>query len=166
MSHPRIHLPGLLYPTPTTTLHHYYEPSDPYAALLSSQVSPLHVHGLPDHSASNHPMSPIAALSRYPSARWALSHPRLSKLRLSLSGSPVSSGRIKFISYGLVVHLLLLPTSPHDDAVTFGYRPESACLRGTLTLLTLHAHGRTKGGFIRHRHNTVGDKPRPYVGGM
>ena len=46
-------------------------------------------------------------------------------------------------SYGLVVHLQLLPTLPYGNAVTFGYRPESACLEGTRTLPTIHAHRRT-----------------------
>ena len=46
-------------------------------------------------------------------------------------------------SYGLVVHLLLLPTPPHGDAVSFGYKPESVCLKGTLTPLTLFAFSRT-----------------------
>jgi hypothetical protein len=36
-----------------------------------------------------------------------------------------TAGRIEFLSYGLVVHLLLLPTPPHSDAVIFGYRLES-----------------------------------------
>ena len=56
-----------------------------------------------------------------------------------LAGSPASAGPgFTFLqqarrsrpaessssSYGLVVHLLLLPTPPRGDAVTFGYRPE------------------------------------------
>ncbi|MGE3440702.1 MAG: hypothetical protein AB7O81_34135, partial [Blastocatellales bacterium] len=32
---------------------------------------------------------------------------------------------------------------PHDDAVTFGYRPESACLERTSTSLMVRAHRRT-----------------------
>ncbi|MCH8252287.1 MAG: hypothetical protein IID36_07530 [Planctomycetes bacterium] len=36
-------------------------------------------------------------------------------------------------SYGPTVHLRLLSTPPHGDAVTFGYRPESACLEETST---------------------------------
>ena len=38
-------------------------------------------------------------------------------------------------SYGPVVHLPLLPTPPRGDAVTFGYRPESVCLKRTCTSL-------------------------------
>jgi hypothetical protein len=53
------------------------------------------------------------------------------------------SGRNGFVSYGLVVHLLLLPTPPRDDAVTVGYKPESVYLEGTFTPLTKYAHRRT-----------------------
>ena len=37
--------------------------------LRTQQVSLLHVPGLPDHSVSNHPRRPTAALTRHPSAR-------------------------------------------------------------------------------------------------
>src|SRR6516164_1106880 len=39
------------------------------------------------------------------------------------------------LSYGLVVHLPLLPTSSRNEAVTFSYRPESVCLERTFTSL-------------------------------
>ena len=47
------------------------------------------------------------------------------------------------LSYGLVIHLLLLSTSSCDDAVTVGYRPESVCLERTFTPLAKHAFRRT-----------------------
>ena len=46
-------------------------------------------------------------------------------------------------SYGLVVHLLLLPTPPRGGAVTVGYRPESAYLKRTFTAPTMYTLGRT-----------------------
>src|SRR5262249_20830539 len=46
-------------------------------------------------------------------------------------------------SYGLIVRRRLLPTPSHDDAVAFGYRPESACLKRTFTSLLICAHRRT-----------------------
>jgi hypothetical protein len=46
-------------------------------------------------------------------------------------------------SYGLVSHLRLLPTPPRGDAVTFGFRPESVCLKRICTSLNECAHGRT-----------------------
>jgi hypothetical protein len=52
-------------------------------------------------------------------------------------------------SYGLVIHLPLLRTPSRDDALTFSYRPESACLKRTLTSLTMHAHRRTQVGLRR-----------------
>ena len=53
-------------------------------------------------------------------------------------------------SYGLVVHLLLLPTTHRCVAVAFGYRPESVYLERTLTSLTIalsgaHATGLSRG---------------------
>jgi len=46
-------------------------------------------------------------------------------------------------SYGLVVRLLLLSTSPRGDAVAIGYGPESVCPKGTFTPLTIALFGRT-----------------------
>ena len=52
--------------------------------------------------------------------------------------------RIEFTqSYGLVVLLQLLPTPPHDDAVTFRYRPESGYLKRTYTSLIKQTCKRT-----------------------
>jgi hypothetical protein len=47
------------------------------------------------------------------------------------------------LSYGLVVHLLLLSTTHRCVAVAFGYRPESVYLERTLTSLTTRAFRRT-----------------------
>jgi hypothetical protein len=47
------------------------------------------------------------------------------------------------LSYGRAVHLQLLPTSPHGDAVSFGFRTESVSLKRTYTSLTLRAFRRT-----------------------
>ena len=69
-----------------------------------------------------------------------------SGLRHLLAGSPPHPAVSRSSSYGLVIHLLLLPTPPHGDAVTIGYRPESACLTGTFTPLTKPTLGRTSTG--------------------
>src|SRR5438128_10455003 len=52
-------------------------------------------------------------------------------LRLSLAGSPrrLAESRSS-LSYGRVVHLPLLPTPPHGDAVTFGYAVQTQPRRG------------------------------------
>jgi hypothetical protein len=42
-----------------------------------------------------------------------------------------------------MVHLRLLSTPPRSDAVTFDYRPESACLEGTYTPLIQYTFRRT-----------------------
>jgi hypothetical protein len=55
----------------------------------------------------------------------------------------VRTGRNGFVSYGLLIHLLLLPTPPYGDAVTFGYRPECVYLEWTFTSLAKYAYRRT-----------------------
>jgi len=45
-----------------------------------------------------------------------------SEVRHWLAGSPTGLAESGSLSYGLVIHLQLLPTPPRGDAVTFGYR--------------------------------------------
>ncbi len=45
-----------------------------------------------------------------------------SEVRHWLAGSPTGLAESGSLSYGLVIHLRLLPTPPRGDAVTFGYR--------------------------------------------
>jgi hypothetical protein len=54
-----------------------------------------------------------------------------------------ASSRIVFVSCGPFVPLPLLPTPPHDDAVTVGYRSERFNLRRTYTSLHKRARWRT-----------------------
>src|SRR4030095_11712918 len=85
----------------------------------------------------------VVALTRYPSARllsvsglgFAV-HSQARRCHLAESSS---------LSYGLVVHLQLLPTTHRCVAVAVGYRPESACLKRTFTSLTTCAFRRTCG---------------------
>jgi hypothetical protein len=44
-----------------------------------------------------------------------------SRLRHSIAGSPRDTAESGSSTYGLSFHLQLLPTPPHDDAVTFDY---------------------------------------------
>ena len=120
------------------------------------------------HSVSNHLVRPRVAFARYPSAHEASSLPRCfasagtvdtqrpwvlpslhsgsgrSGLRPSLAGSPPHPAESSSLSYGLAVHLPLLPTPPHGDAVTVRYRPESVCLKGTSTPPTEYTFRRTR----------------------
>ena len=66
-----------------------------------------------------------------------------------LAGSPSRLAESSSSSYGLVVRLLLLPTPPHDDAVTGGYGPESVCPKGTFTPLTVAPFGRASTSIYR-----------------
>lgn len=45
---------------------------------------------------------------------------------------------------GLAVRLPLLPTPPHGDAVSVGYKPENVCLKRTFTFLSKHTYKRTR----------------------
>ena len=90
---------------------------------------------------------------------WAsYSHSRLAE----------QAGRIEFnlSAYGLVVHLLLLPTSPRGDAVTVDYGPESVCPNRTFTYLIMYACERTVAwvcdpGFNVTRNTIGGHQPLP-----
>ena len=151
----RFHLPAALCSTPITALLSSYGRSDScprpvlrlseheLRCLARGQVSLLYVHGLRDHSVPTHLVSPAVALPRYPSAQRAPCHAGsdFATLRQARRFHTAESGSS---SYGLVVHLPLLRTPSRDDALTFSYRPESACLTRTLTSLTMHAHRRTQ----------------------
>src|SRR5215813_11993277 len=73
-----------------------------------------------------------------PRSKW---YPRKSKPPFCVASTTRVFSRSS--SYGLIVRRRLLPTPSHDDAVTFGYRPESACLERTCTSLMVCAHRRT-----------------------
>jgi hypothetical protein len=70
-----------------------------------------------------------------------------SGLRLWLAGSPLTPAVSSSSSYRRVLHLQLLPTSPHGNAVSFGFRPENVCLKRTCTSLTIRAFRRTSRPF-------------------
>src|SRR5713226_8247353 len=107
-----------------------------------AQVSPLNVSGLQSLPSPTTSPLPLVAFAPNPSAPGA-SRNRGSGLRLSVAGSPCGPAESSSLSYGRLLHLPLLPTPPRGDAVTVGYRPEWACLKGTLTLPARHPHGRT-----------------------
>ncbi|HEV7395753.1 MAG TPA: hypothetical protein VGN86_04515, partial [Pyrinomonadaceae bacterium] len=93
------------------------------------------------------PRLTVAAFTRYPSARplpfagLDFAH----GLEARRGRKAVSSS----LSYGLVVHLLLLPTTHCCVAVAFGYRPESVYLERTCTSLTTALSGAQTIGFSR-----------------
>jgi len=65
-----------------------------------AQVSLLHVHGLRDHSASNHPVSHRRSFRTLPLSPTALPPSHCvggSRLRHSLAGSPGTRSRIEFV---------------------------------------------------------------------
>ena len=97
----------------------------------SRQVSLLHVSGLRP-SVSNHLTASPGRFRTLPLSARGFPALRRSGLRLSLAGSPIGPAESSSLSYGRLLHLPLLPTPPRGDAVTVGYRPESACLKRTL----------------------------------
>src|SRR5262249_53824126 len=66
-----------------------------------------------------------------------------SRFRHWLAGSSSRKAESSLFPYGLLFHLPLLRTPSHDDALSFSYRPESACLARTFTSLSMHARSRT-----------------------
>jgi len=117
----------------------------------SRQVSLFHMTRSSVHSVINHLTLPTIAFP-LPAQRGRLPKPlsppmlfpapagssqtssRLSfrsGLRQSLAGSPQRPAEsCSSLSYGLHVHLGLLPTSPRGDAVTFGYQERASPGRG------------------------------------
>ena len=117
-------------------------------------VSPAHEHRLvPDRShcfmclafctipSPTTPLPPAIALTRYPSA-WQTSEIGLGFARCQEARQTERTNRVHF-RYGLVILLQLFPTPPHDDAVTFRYRPESAYRKRTSTSPTKHTNSHT-----------------------
>jgi len=104
------------------------------AALIVGQVSLLHSIEPSNHSVSNHPSSPppptwfcvtgltVARLHHAARTHSAEFRSTSLGLHLSLAGSPRRPAESSSSSYGLAVHLRLLSTSSHENAVTFSYR--------------------------------------------
>jgi len=82
---------------------------------LGVQASPLLSHSLP-----NVP-SPTTEGTRRSLSTPTPASPMLSRLRRLPASSPSRTAESSSSSYGPPVRLRLLPTPPHDDAVTFDY---------------------------------------------
>jgi len=113
--------------------------------LCSTQVSLIHAHNLPDHSVVNHPLSSDDRFDTLPlSVIGFRPLPERSGFRHCIAGSSQTAGRITFV---ILRTDRSPPVAPHPasrtDAVTVGYRPESACLKGTFTPLIVCAFRRT-----------------------
>ena len=78
-----------------------------------------------------------------------------SSLASRLANTP---GRIAFVTYGPMVHLRLLSTSPRGDAVTFDYGPESVCPVGTSTPQVEYTFRRTSPAFQRWERGGPGNE--------
>ena len=68
-----------------------------------------------ERSTSNHSMHPTIAFTT--TTAWPVGF----RLRHLVEGSPSHAAESSSSSCGPFFHLQLLPTPPHDDAVTFGY---------------------------------------------
>ena len=106
------------------------------------QVSLVHLAQPSMHSVSNHLTRPITA-SLLPTQRNGLPGTRpcgsplsdsWSGLRTSLESSSQHPAESSSSSYGLHVRLRLLPTPPHDEAVTLGYQERASPGRGLAPL--------------------------------
>ena len=138
---------------PITALPRYYGRSDscpPGSSALPSmnssscygQVSLIHAPDLPIPPSPTTGQALDIAFARYPSARRVPHFPGLGFTfrQQARRRRPAESSSL---SYGWIVHLLLLPTPPHGDAVAVGYRPESVYLKRTSTSPIKHAFRRT-----------------------
>ena len=156
-----IHLPAALRSTGITRLRHYYDCSDFCTTLNHRTDLPASRLWPSNHSVSKIPMLSLSRFNTLPISAERL--PKGSRLRQWLAGSPEHQAETSSSSYPGApgaVHLRLLPTPPHDDAVTFDYGPENAYPKGTHTPQTKHAHRRTNlrvppGGIQRHQRNTA-----------
>ncbi len=103
---------------------------------VAAQVSLFNVIESSIHSVSNHPPSSLRfGLLSPPGLTAGIgyhSHPitivvttASLGLRLWPAGSPQREAESSSFCYGLVVHLQLLSTPPHGDAVTFSYRVQT-----------------------------------------
>ena len=103
------------------------------------QVSLLHVIKPSDHSASNHPLPPPERSSGFSTEAYREYRDGPDPITITvtiasiglrhyLAGSPRQQAESSSSSYGLVVHLQLLPTSSHKNAVTIGYRVQNSKL--------------------------------------
>ena len=113
-------------------------------------------------------MRPVMAFSCYPSASRAfpfLLRNLHSGFAIHEQARQLHAAESSSSSYRLAVLLQLLPTPPHGDAVTFGYRPESICLKRTFTSLSGCAHRRTSGrsasGYLEGRRRLRCQVARP-----
>ena len=154
----RIQFPASLCSTPITALHGYYGRSDSCQGRLFVALGPMNTDRLPltglsasctrtsDHSVPKHimPSRHYHALPLGIPVARAIPHGRLRHL---LAGSPRhhAESSLTFV-YGLVIHLQLLPTRPHDHAVTFSYGPENECPKRTFTSLITYTCRRTTSG--------------------
>jgi len=93
----------------------YYEGSDSWTPSPRRPGLPTSVALSSDRSTSNHSMRPAIALSTTPAC------PVCFRLRHLVEGSPPHTAESSSFCCGPIFHLQLLPTPPHDDAVTFGY---------------------------------------------
>jgi len=147
--------------TPASALAALRLPEHEHRPWPAAQGSLLHVHGLPTIP-SPPTWQPPTSLSHATPQRAGLPPGlRRSGLRHWIAGSSVCPAVSSSSAYGLVVRLPLLRTPPRGDALTFGFRPESACLTGTLTPLTMHARRRTIPTFVGMTAQKVISRPLP-----
>jgi len=133
-------LPTRLRSTPITAFHRYYADSDSPPLLTPRRGIPASRRHTSGHSVASHLMQHCHGFPLVPFLHPAVSTcffllsvrpliPHEYGLRLTLAGSPHTSSRIAFVSYGLSFPLPLLPTPPHDDAVTVEYKSERSIWR-------------------------------------
>ncbi len=126
--------------TPPLSRMHRLAPTG-LPALTCTAVRPFRPHP-PDCSRRRFATLPLSAtgfLRHSQPQVWA------SPVPSRLASQP---GRIGFLHVQTGRSPPVPPTPPRGDAVTFGFRPESACLERTFTSLTMHARRRARGRIL------------------
>jgi len=140
--HYAFHLPGSLRSPGITRLRRYYGTSDSCPSQSSRAGLLASCTGISNRSASNHLIAPSIAFSRYPSASTASGLPVLGFAIRVEARQSIRPNRVH-LRCGPAIRLTMLPTPPHGDAVSFGYRTENVSLKRTSTSLSKYTCQRT-----------------------
>jgi len=122
----------------------------PWTPALSANRSPWFTRAAFSTIPSPTTWPPLSSLYHATPQRDSSRFPR-SDFAIGLQARRGYPAESSFLSYRLVVHLLLLSTTHRCVAVALGYRPESICLKRTYTSLTTRALRRTDHRLQPHR---------------
>jgi hypothetical protein len=161
----RLHLPAPLRSPGITRLQRYYEGCDSRAWMGLPLCANFHTAPCDRPRGSlrfthltfralrlQSPRRSARSLCHLSCQRRGLPVHHGSGLRHSTGSSPDGTAETSLSSYGLPVRLALLPTPPHGDAVTVGYRTETGIPEGDFHLSDV-IRLRTHDGWVKPSHD-------------